>query len=141
MQTHEVSAHTVVDALTIIHREWSTLTPHDRDTISAAFNTRTSDFERVLDDVARILTNRHPFVAPPQAQIEDLVEEAVDQYNDMNVREYVEDLVPDSDWKWRQAIDEHREMLQNDIDTAFDEEDRANMQELLTAFDALATQE
>lgn len=119
MQPHEIAAHRIADALRTIGQALNEASP---EVVAQVAQWLDYNQNYVTTGGADKIAATAPFDAPAQAQIDDYVDEAIDMYSDQRVKDYVEDLLPQTDWQWRQALDEHRAMLVADIDMGGDAE-------------------
>lgn len=102
METHEISAHRVIDALNTIHREWSTLSPEARMGLLQVFNPLGADLDTLIDAAANKLTEQHPFEPVTDEQRQSIFENMCDMCGDMSAKDNAEMVVDEwSEWQWR----------------------------------------
>lgn len=98
MQPHEISAHRVIDALNVIHREWSTLTPEARMALLRAFNPSGA----AIDTAATSLTEQHPFEPITDEEKQAVFENLCEASAELSTKDIAEMQVYDwNEWAWR----------------------------------------
>ena len=116
MTPNEISAHRVADALTAIHREWSTLSPNMRTALAVAFSLNQATFEQSIDLLASTIERLHPFEPISEAERVALAEEVVEELADMSTHEQVEDWLEQPEWQLRAEIEDRRDYMAEDAE-------------------------
>lgn len=120
----------VAEAFATIHRELSTLTPEVRNLLNVAMGNQTLDLDQKMGFLAASTESLLKLPEVNERQREAYIEDQIDMYSDMRTKEYIDELLPQTELGWQYALQEHRQMM---VDM---EEDEA-----LSAWDALAEEQ
>jgi hypothetical protein len=108
MDPHTISARKIADALTTIHREYSTLLPIDRVFVAGVFSLNEASFDARIDYMATVLEKLHPVEPVSGPELQELCDAVVDELNDKSTHEHLEDWLDQPEWMLRAEIDDRR---------------------------------
>lgn len=120
----------VAEAFATIHNELSTLTPEVRNMLQVVLSSPSLDLDQKIGLLASSCATCLNLPEVNERQRQAYAEEQIDMYSDMRTKDYIDELLPQTELSWRYALHEHRQMM---VDM---EEDEA-----LSAWDALAEEQ
>jgi hypothetical protein len=144
MRPEDIAAHKIADALQVIADNIGELSVPLLDAFLPRLDpSDVGDYSKLMANKAERMREAAPFEPIPDRQRQALAEEAIDMFSDMRVKEYVEDLLPQTEWEWRHMADEHRSDILRDIHveehaTEGDPEAAADLRDQLHDWDALS---
>ena len=117
----------------------------DAETIrTLTFGGGIDEYQRFCNDSAAQIEERHPFAPVSGAQRRQLVEELADCVSDLSRYEIAEEILnvdANTEADWRMLADEKIDNIRFDIEQEDDDATRADLEQQIADFEALAEQE